>query len=184
MKMGKPLFSQDIIDQDFGPGEDAEEYDFDDDDEYDEYDEEEEPEDAAPVGISPDDPSYRNGAVNEEPITLEELEAVDDTAEEKFFVKQWGRYVLLKGISMEELKHIRRKANTKQAKISGMRRDIMERELLIAGLVQPAVNQSTFVILQQKSAGAVAEIANRILDKSGMGDAAEKARERRFPRKQ
>src|SRR5882672_8749321 len=136
--------------------------------------------DSAPVGVSPDDPHAHEEA---EVITLEELQDVDDTAPEKFYVKEWGKNVVLKGISMEDLKHIRRRANTKQARVSGMRRDIMEKELIIAGLVQPAVNQQTFIVLQQKSAGAVASIANRIMEKSGMGETAEKARERRFPRK-
>lgn len=175
--MPQQLFPDDVIEQDFGPDEDAsdDEYEFDD-----EYDDTEEPEDEVPVGVSPDDP-IRDRKI--EVITIEELEAVDDTAEEPFFVKEWGKHVILKGISMEELRLIRRKSSTKQARLSGSRRDIMEKELIIAGLVQPEGNERTYQILVQKSAGAVADIANRILDKSGMGNKAETAREQRFPGK-
>ena len=160
--------------------DDGDDEDFDDDlDGYD--DEDEEPQDRVPVGVSPDDPAYSQE--NAPVITLEELESIDDTSDEKFFVKEWKYNVVVKGISMEELRHIRRKANTKQAKISGTRREIMERELIISGLVQPPGNLQTYNVLVQKSAGAVAAIANKILEKSGMADEAEEKREQRFPRK-
>jgi hypothetical protein len=175
--MPQPLFPQDVIDKDFPEDEPEEDEDYDDDGE-DDYDEDENGE--LPPGISPDDPHAHDDAGI---ITLEELNEVDDTAEEKLYIEEWGKNVVVKGISMEELKYIRRKANTKQARVSGMRRDITERELIIAGLVSPPGNLQTYNILVQKSAGAVAKIANRILDKSGMSDDAEKKRERRFPRR-
>lgn len=169
--MPKPLFPQEDIDADFP--EDDDDY------EYDEYDEED-PEDEVPVGVSLDDP---HAGDKEHVLTWEELESVDDTAEEKFYVEEWGGSVKIKGISMEELNHVRRRSGTKQVRLSGTRSDVINREILIAGMVQPAVNANNYQILLQKSAGAIVRITDRILEKSGMGDVAEKARERRFPRK-
>jgi hypothetical protein len=173
--MNQPLFTREQIDQDFPEDEelDEDEYDFDEDDD-------EEPEDEVPVGVSPDDPHAHDDA----PIlTWEQLQSVDDTAAEKLYIKEWGGNVLVKGISMEELNHVRRLSGTKHVKLSGTRSDVINREILIAGMVQPAVTKDTFPILQQRSAGAVIKITDRILEKSGMDELAEKARERRFPRK-
>ena len=169
--MGQPIFTKEQIDADF-----PEEDEFDeDDDEYDEV-----PEDEAPAGVSLEDP---HAGEKEHVLTWEELESVDDTAEEKFYVKEWGGSVMIKGISMEELNHVRRKSGTKQVRLSGTRSDVINREILIAGMTKPAVNADNFHILLQKSAGAIVRITDRILEKSGMSDVAEKARERRFPSK-
>jgi hypothetical protein len=148
------------------------------DDEYD-FDEDDEPEDEIP-GVPPEDPHAHEDAPI---ITMDQLAAVDDTEEEKFYVEEWKANVLLKGLSMEELTHVRRRAGTKQVKMSGTRSDVINRELLIAGMVQPVVNVQNYHVLQQRAAGAIVRITNRIVEKSGMGEEAEKARERRFPRK-
>lgn len=171
--MSQPIFTKEQIDADFPEDE------FEEDEEYGEEDYDE-PEDEVPVGVSPDDPHAHE---KEHVLTWEELESVDDTAAEKFYVKEWGGSVLIKGVSMEELNHVRRRSGTKQVRLSNTRSDVINREILIAGMVQPAVTAESYIILLQKSAGAIVRITDRILEKSGMGDIAEKARERRFPRK-
>jgi hypothetical protein len=144
----------------------------DDDFEDDDYDEEEE-EDDEPEDEAPDVESM-------EVASLQDILNVDDTAEEKFYVKEWDKCIIIRGITKNELDHMRRASRSKNAK--GRSRDIVEREIVLAGVVQPRIGLKDYNLLLEKSAGAIVRILNAITEKSGMGDSSEKARERRFPR--
>lgn len=114
--------------------------------------------------------------------TFEEIAAIDDLAEEKFYVSAWKCSVLLKGVTKREFDHMRISSKSRSAR--GRSNEVLEREIVKFGLVQPRiVTDAQYNILMERSAGAIVSILNRIVEKSGLDTEAEKKRERRFPRK-
>lgn len=147
-------------------------YDEDADEEDDYEDDGGEPQDAAP-----------NPVETAQEMTLEDLMAVDDTAPEWVYVQQWDKKVRLKGLTMNELQQIRRRSGAKQIRMAGRRPEMMNRLLLKSGLVVPRLDDAGVNILMERSAGVVLYLTDKIMEKSGMGQNSEIARERRFPRK-
>lgn len=147
----------------------------DDGDDYEDYDDE--PEDAAPE-------EFHDGLPKDEPdhiATFDEIMASDDTADEKFYVPEWKSWILVKGLTKNEFDHMRRQSRSKAA--AGRQNEVLERELTIAGVVQPRLDMNKYNLLLERNAGAMVRILNKVMEKSGLGDDAETSRERRFPRK-
>ena len=113
--------------------------------------------------------------------TFEEILEVEDTAPSPYYVKQWKCAVLLKGITKAEFDFMRKKS--RNPKVKAMQDEVLHREVILAGVVKPQLTSEKYNILQNKSAGAMIGLFNEILERSGLADEAEKARERRFPRK-
>lgn len=142
--------------------------DFDEDFEEEEEDfDEDEPEDEEPE--------------NKKLLTFEEIVEVDDTSEETVYVKEWGGFVVIKGITKSEFDYLRRQARSKANR--GRSNQVIEREILMAGMVQPRLTVERYNILMEKSAGAILRLTSKVMDKSGLSDLAEDKREQRFPRK-
>lgn len=138
------------------------------DEDYEDDDEEEEPEDELPEGHDHD-------------LTFEEITAIDDTSEEKMFIKEWGGNIVIKGLTKTEFDYMRKQSRSKSNR--GRSTDILEREVVLSGVTQPRLDAAKYQILLEKNAGVILRIQNRILEKSGLAEEAEKARERRFPRR-
>lgn len=169
-----PSFNPETLEQET-PGYVQDEDDYDDED----YDEDEEASAEEEYG---DD----NDIEDDQPQSIKILDFddildADDTAEEPFFVKEWGGSIVIKGITKSEFDHLRRMARNKQNR--GRSNYVIEREVLLAGVVTPRLDPAKFNRLQEKSSGAILRIMNKILDKSGLADEAENKREQRFPRK-
>jgi hypothetical protein len=116
-----------------------------------------------------------------EVASLQQILDSDDLGQEKFYVKEWDSVILIRGLSKTEFDHMRKVSKTKAAR--GRSQDIIEREIVLAGVVQPVITARDYVRLQDKNAGALVRIMNAITEKSGMTDDSEKKREGRFPRK-
>ena len=164
-----PSFNPDDLDE--TPSVPYEDGDGFDDDEFEDDDEETDIED----DVEDDQP--RSIKI----LDFDDILDADDTAEENFYVKEWGGSIVIKGITKSEFDHLRRMARNKQNR--GRSNYIIEREVLLAGVVQPRLDAARFNRLQEKSSGAILRIMNKILDKSGLADEAENKREQRFPRK-
>lgn len=138
-------------------------------DDFDEdYDEEDEPEDAIP-------------AEHDKVLSFEEILAVDDDAEDDLYIPEWGGKIVVRGLSKNEFDFLRKQANRRDAR--GRKSEILEKEIIIAGMVKPPVNRANYELLKEKSAGVMVRILNEIYRKSGLEEEAERARERRFPKK-
>lgn len=169
-KMPKTYTKQEIDElPEFADTEDDEELEDDDDYDDDEEDEEEEPEDEVP------------DVENMQVASIDDILSADDLGEEKFYVKEWNSVIIIRGLSKGEFDHMRKVSKTKAAR--GRSQEIVEREIVLAGVVQPTITARDYVLLQEKNAGALVRIMNAITDKSGMTDDSEKKREARFPRK-
>jgi hypothetical protein len=159
--------------------DDLEEFqdDTDDDDDYEDYEDDDSVEDEIPESSMEEEPE------DDHVVSWDEIAAADDTAEETFRIKEWGGSVVVRGLTKFEFDDMRRKS--RNPKVRGRRQEILEREIVIAGLVKPRIDQAKYNILQQKSAGVIVRILNKIMDKSGIenDNNAAKDRERRFPRK-
>lgn len=143
--------------------------DYDDDEVYDNEDEdtEDEPEDANPEELKI--------------LDFDDILDADDTAEEIVYVKEWKGSVVIKGVTKNEFDHMRRMSRNPKNK--GRSNAILERELLIAGMVKPRIDIARYNMLQEKSSGVILRLTNKILEKSGLSEESEKRREQRFPRK-
>lgn len=149
--------------------------------------EDEEPEDEIPEDYEDDDEEERPSREEVIPeehdrvLDLEEIFAVTDGDEEEIYIPEWKGKVVIKSVSKREFDFMRRAARAKSAR--GRTNEILERELTIAGLVKPPLNQQSYERLLEKEAGPMLHILNEIYRKSGLEREAELARERRFPRK-
>jgi hypothetical protein len=151
-------FEEDDYDEDYEDYEDEDGEDFDESDE--------EIEDTKPIETKI--------------LDFDDILDVDDTGEETIFIKEWGGSVIIKGVTKSEFDHLRRMSRSKQNK--GRSNAIIERELLIAGLVKPRIDVARYNLLQDKSSGVILKLTQKVLEKSGLADDAENRREKRFPR--
>src|SRR5262249_2448766 len=152
-------------DADFGLDEDEE---LEDDEEF-EFDEEED-----------DEPQDENPNADKV-LSLDDIIGIDDLDEENLWIEKWQGNVVIRSITKREFDHMRRTARQRSAK--GKVNDILERELILAGLVKPHMTIADYERLQEKSPGPLVEILNAIYQKSGLEKESEKERERRFPAK-
>ena len=169
---GMPSFDPDSLNDEpeFPDYED----DIPDDEDYDEEeifddgtDDEDEPEDATPEEIKI--------------LDFDDILDADDTAEVTLFVPEWKGSVVYKGITKAEFDHMRRVSRSPKNK--GRSNSVLEREILIAGMVKPEIDIARYNRLQEKSSGVILRLTNKILEKSGLAEDAETRREKRFPRK-
>ena len=149
--------------------------DLDDDEEFDDFDDDDEDE------VEDDETEDEVPENAEHLLTFDEIVEADDTAEETVYVKEWGGSVKLKGITKTEFDYLRRQSRSKANK--GRSQSIIEREVLVAGMVSPRLTIERYNLLMEKSSGVIVRLTNRILEKSGLADEAEARREQRFPRK-
>lgn len=143
--------------------EDDDDFEFDDDDD----EEEDAPEDEAPE--------------NDKVLSLDDILGAEDDEEDKLYIPQWGGNVVYRSVTKREFDNMRRMARSRSAK--GKVNDILERELIMSGLVKPHLTVADYERLQEKSPGPFIAILNAIYRKSGLEREAEVERERRFPRK-
>lgn len=149
---------------------DDEEEEFDDDEfEPDEEDDEEEPE---------DDP-----ALSAKDLSIDDILLVDDTADEKIYIPEWGGNVTVKALTMNEFNQIRRMSKGKNVRTKSDSQRIVERETFLAGVVSPRIDRVKYEILLERNAGVIIRIMNRISEKSGINEGAEEKRDKRFQRK-
>lgn len=139
---------------------------------FDDEEDDEEPEDEIPDSIPEG---------HDRVLTFEEIIAVEDDEEDEMYVPEWGGKVVVRGLSKREFDHMRRQATVRAAK--GKRNDILEMEMICAGMVKPIVNRQQYQMLLDRNAGAMIRVLNAIYKKSGLEREAEQARERRFPKK-
>lgn len=146
----------------------------DEDEEYDDYDGEDDSE-------IEDEIPETNEPVEMKILDFDDILDVDDIGEETLYVPEWKGAVVFKGLTKNEFDHIRRMSRNPKNK--GRSNAVLEREILIAGLVKPRLDIARYNRLQEKSSGVIIRLTNRIMDKSGLSELAEENREKRFPRK-
>lgn len=170
---------------------------------------EEEPEDEIPEDYEEDDEEYddydtegrldrrggrvsRNTEEDEEEelpegydrdLDFDEIIGATDLDEEKIYIESWKGNVYIRSITKREFDHMRRVSRSSKNKTRS--NDILERELLMAGMVRPIIpSVEKYEQLMERSAGPMVQILNAIYRKSGLEKEAERERERRFPKKQ
>jgi hypothetical protein len=114
-------------------------------------------------------------------LTLDDVLNAPDLDEEEIYIPEWHGKFVIRSVTKTEFDHLRRLAGSKQNR--GNRNAILERELIIAGVVKPALTKEGYQRLLNRSAGPLLDLLNAIYRKSGLERTAELARERRFPKK-
>lgn len=115
-------------------------------------------------------------------LNFDEIAGATDLDEEKIYIEAWKGNVYIRSITKREFDHMRRVSRSPKNKTRS--NDILERELLMAGLVKPMIpSVDKYNMLMERSAGPMVHILNAIYRKSGLEKEAERERERRFPKK-
>lgn len=115
-------------------------------------------------------------------LDFEDVIGATDLEEEEVYIPEWGGKVVIRSLTKLEFDHMRRVSRSPKNKTRA--NDVLERELLMAGLVKPAIpSVEKYEMLMNRSAGPMVHILNAIYRKSGLEREAEAARERRFPKK-
>jgi hypothetical protein len=143
------------------------------DDEF-EGDEEldEEPEDAKPEELPEG---------HDRELSFDDIIGATELDEEKLYIPEWMGTVTIRSMTKREFDEMRREANLRQNR--SRRSDILERAIICAGVVKPVIDHAGYERLLECGAGPMVQILNAIYRKSGLEREAEKAREKRFPRK-
>lgn len=115
-------------------------------------------------------------------LDFDDILGATDLDEEELYIPEWGGKVVIRSISKIEFDHMRRASRSPKNKTRS--NEILERELMMAGMVKPMITTvEKYELLMQRSAGPMVHILNAIYRKSGLEREAEQARERRFPKK-
>lgn len=110
-------------------------------------------------------------------LSVDDILAADDLAEETVEVPEWGGAVKVKGLTRSQVHELGRKAMVGK-EISSERADML---LLVAGIVEPKFTEDQASILMQKSARATQRIVDVLNELSGMTKEAVAAADRSFP---
>jgi hypothetical protein len=167
--------------------EDLKQYpEFDDDEEF------EEQEDLEGVDIDDDLPDEEDSEeLQDDPaeeardLSLDDIFAVDDTADEKMFIPEWNGNISIKALSKNEVDFIRKRSRGKDIRTKSDRNALYERELFVAAVLIGGKNvtRADYQRLLEKNAGVMIRITTRIAERSGLQGDSEEERTARFPRK-
>lgn len=118
-------------------------------------------------------------------LSLDDIFAAEDTAEEKLFIPEWGGNITLKPLSKNEVDFIRKRSHGKDVRTKSDRNALYERELFVAAVLIKGrnVTRTDYQRLLEKNAGVMIRITNHIAKKSGLEKDSEEERTARFPRK-
>jgi hypothetical protein len=155
--------------------EDLKQYpEFDDDEEFEDDLPDDEPEEL------PDD-----AAEDARDLSLDDIFAVNDTADEKMFIPEWNGNISIKALSKNEVDFIRKRSRGKDIRTKSDRNALYERELFVAAVLIGGKNvtRADYQRLLEKNAGVMIRITTRIAERSGLQGDSEEERTARFPRK-
>jgi hypothetical protein len=166
--------------------EDLKQYpEFDDDEEF------EEQEDLEGADIDDDLPDDEpeelpdDAAEDARDLSLDDIFAVNDTADEKMFIPEWNGNISIKALSKNEVDFIRKRSRGKDIRTKSDRNALYERELFVAAVLIGGKNvtRADYQRLLEKNAGVMIRITTRIAERSGLQGDSEEERTARFPRK-
>jgi hypothetical protein len=110
-------------------------------------------------------------------LTLEDIEQVQDVTERTVPVPQWNGSVVVRSITKRQMREIKRNSRDKDGELQ---EELVEKQVFIAGLVDPAVDDDAYEKLLDKSSAAVDTITKAILDQSHLTEDKVEEREKTF----
>ncbi len=110
-------------------------------------------------------------------LSVDDILAAADLAEETVDVPEWGGAVKVKGLTRAQVYELREKSKV-AGKFDAARADMLT---LLAGIVEPKFTEDQGPILMRKSAAATERISSAIGRLSGMDEGAAAAADRSFP---
>jgi hypothetical protein len=113
-------------------------------------------------------------------LSLDDIKKANDVTEEQIHIPEWDGDILIKSITYNELKKIRRASMR-----NGERdEDLMMQGVVMAGVVQPELLSADYRMLQERSASAMVRLFTAIMEKSKLGETESvKKEQERFPRR-
>jgi hypothetical protein len=110
-------------------------------------------------------------------LSLDEILAAEDVTERTVPVPQWGGSVKVRSITKRQMRDIKENSRDADGEIQ---EPLVEKEIFMAGLIEPAVDDAAYEKLLDKSAAAVDTITKAILESSKLTEGAVKAKEKQF----
>lgn len=98
-------------------------------------------------------------------VSFEQALSANAPVTEEFLVKEWGGTVVLRGLSKLEVNEIR----TLHLEGSDLDVNSYEKDVTIAGLVDPKITSDQYDLLAEGSAGTLEKIFAKIVEISKMG---------------
>lgn len=110
---------------------------------------------------------------NKHPLSMEDILTADDLTVRDVEVPEWGGTVKVRAFTKRQQIEIRRSA---QASMQGDQIDVdeFERQVFLAGMVEPEVNADQYNLLMERNAQALDRITRAILEINGMAEETEK----------
>lgn len=110
-------------------------------------------------------------------LTLDAIEEIDDITEQDVYVEPWKGHVRVRSISKREMNQIKKGVREESDEPD---QALVEKHLVLHGLVNPKIDDATYEKWLDKSAIAVETILNAIVTGSNAGSGDIKKEERTF----
>lgn len=113
-------------------------------------------------------------------LTFDEILDKEDITIKEHYVKEWDGEVKIRSISKRQMREIKNQARNPQT--DDIDSDLVEKQVFLHGLVEPAVSEEQYEVMLDKSASAMDGILKAILENSNLtGEKGLKKEERTFP---
>lgn len=108
-------------------------------------------------------------------LSIEAIVNANDLTTQEVDCPEWGGKVVIRVLSKAEQNKVRDSVKADVPDMEGF-----ERQLFCNAMVQPEIDENTYMLLTQKSSIVVERILRAIIDLNGMGDDAAKKKEAEF----
>ena len=111
-------------------------------------------------------------------LSLAQIQEAKDVTETPVPVSEWGGDVIVRSVTKRQMKDIKNNSKGSDGELDD---DEVEKQIFIAGMVNPLVSEEDYEWMQDKSASAFTKVMKAILGVSGLSDDAVKKEEKTFP---
>jgi len=111
-------------------------------------------------------------------LSLEQIREAKDVTETTIPVSEWGGDVVVRSVTKRQMKGSK---NTAKGSDGELDDDEVEKQIFLAGMINPSITPEDYEWMQDKSASSMTKVMKAIIGVSGMGDDAVKVEEKTFP---
>lgn len=111
-------------------------------------------------------------------LSLAQIREAKDVTETPVTVSEWGGDVVVRSVTKRQMKDIKNNSKGSDGELDD---DEVEKQIFMAGMIDPIVSSEDFEWMQDKSASAFTKVMKAILGVSNLDDKAVTKEEKTFP---
>lgn len=110
-------------------------------------------------------------------LSLDAIREAKDVTETTVPVSEWGGDIVVRSVTKRQMKDIKNSSKDSNGELDD---DEVEKQLFIAGVLDPHVSEEDYEWMQDKSASAMTKVLKAILGVSNMDEKSTKEEEKTF----